>query len=533
MAVFALMVTTLGAGGEVAGWRWLEGDWAAEPCGWTTVIAQRAPTGRAVALSDMAGAVGCWRALVELGPTTAAAGLQIAAREAREGGYRLTLGRDGLTLRDAAGGVLWQDAYAPWAIYTPYALEAVVEPGRLRVQLLGWDRRTLISQSPWLEVAVAEGALALVTEDGPARFSDPERATEPLAPVVDNAPNMLRIERGEDAPWVVVGPGEWRWDSPARAVLRQVARIERSSAILRAPQPPEGLWRCRVKVDPGAGGAGLLFAADETVESGFIAWLGGQHGAGGLMLYRLPGDALWSSPQDTWHYDTEYELVAAIAAGQVSCRLLAADGTELAASPSFELRPEERVRVGRIGFMTWLGTASFWDFGLGEATAAPAERWRILAGEWEPEGEGAVVQRGDAPATALWLDRRAAQAAWRVDVLAEEGATAVALLFQVADDLSEGFVCRLADGASLETLDGRVLWRSDGVRLVPGRPYRLEGRVETDRVRARVLDANGAVLAESPACYVSDRNNSRLGVIGFRSDGGSARFADWAVDAAP
>ncbi len=474
------------------------------------------------------------RCLVEPAPGTTAAGLAF-------GGWQLTLGgapgEGGFALTDAAGKLVWSDPFVDWTPYTPYLLEAVVDGPRTRVQMLAWDRRTLLSQSDWLDAAPSEGELSFVTRGGPARFYAGERAAQPSSPLVADAPNKLRLIQSKDSDWRLVGPANWTWTTRERKVLRQASPVNRTTAVCRTLGGTEGTWRCRVKVNRGTGGSGLLLTADEALQNGFNCWLGGQHGNGGLMLYRLPGEALWSSPQGRWHYDTEYLLELTIGGGQVSCRQLAADGTTvLAASPKFDLRPAERGVRRSLGLMTWLGGAEFRAFSdqtavvAGPAATSPlGPDWAVTGGTWRPV-PGGVAQVGTEPATALWLKLQGAQATWRCDVTPGTGCRAVALVFQAEAQLKEGFLCRLGEQVRLESLDGRVLWRQEGVTLQAGRRYRLEGHVETDRVRLRVLDANGQVLAESSPCFISDRNNTRTGVIGVRTEGGPARFEGLAVE---
>jgi hypothetical protein len=55
----------------------------------------------------------------------------------------------------------------------------------------------------------------------------------------------------------------------------------------------------------------------------------------------------------------------------------------------------------------------------------------------------------------------------------------------------------------------------------------LEGKVATDRVSVRLLSADGqTVVSESPAVYVSDRNNTRQGRLGFATRGAGAAFSE-------
>mgnify|MGYP002682702911 CR=1 FL=1 len=87
----------------------------------------------------------------------------------------------------------------------------------------------------------------------------------------------------------------WRWHDDA------VAYRELIDKMLQFPKP----IIAAVNGPVVAGGAGLLFQVNDDLSKGFNAWLGGTFGAGSLMLYRQPMQALWSSPPDSWHYDED------------------------------------------------------------------------------------------------------------------------------------------------------------------------------------------------------------------------------------
>ncbi|MCX7597907.1 MAG: hypothetical protein N2512_03430, partial [Armatimonadetes bacterium] len=347
----------------------------------------------------------------------------------------------------------------------------------------------------------------------------------------------------EDSPWVVVGPGNWMWTDITRTRLRQYAVIERSSAILRQPTGPEGTWGCRVRVSPGAGGAGMLFLADAAAQTGFLAWLGGEWGNGALMLYRLPLDGLWSGAQGCWHYDTDYILRAEARGGQVRAQLFSADGALLQESPWAPMTEEERARQGYLGFMTWMGCAEFWGFpgaegaeeiAQGAAAAAPqvpaagdiGKGWFALGdGAWEWANDALRQTARPVHAIALCTDIRGGLGRWKCRVKLSQGATA-GLVFQASRDAKEGFAALLApDGFRLEDLSGRVLWRDDKVRYQADSEYLIEGEVLVDRVAARLRDAAGNVLSESPAVYVPASNNDRLGHLGVLSHSAPAQFS--------
>lgn len=555
--IAALLVFSLGASAQQhsvelvalggGSWQVIEGN---PPVAW-----QNSPEGASSAVPAMpASQGGVWRCLVEPGVLANRCGIWFAASPTLDSGFLLTLGETpgvgGLVLRNAAGEVLWQDKFAPWTFYTPYWLEGVVEPGRVRVQLLHWNGQTLLAQSDWLEAPGADpaaaGALAFFTESTVARFYRWARVDTPLSPIVPDSPTRMRLVSDDRSEWVIVGAGDWRWTSPERAAIRQGAGVERSTAVNTALGGAEGVWRSRVSVEPGAGGAGMIIQTDTALNTGFNVWLGGRHGAGGLMLYRVPLTSLWSSEQEKWFYDTEYILEGAIRDGKVSARLLSADGsTVIAESPAFDLAEEEKGRAGHIAFMTWKGKARFWDFSEdtradGAVAPQPAESatdlgpgWQVREGNWQWSDApgGPLEQTGaEGSATALNLEAKGARAVYRVSVTPGPSTQAVGLLFQVSADLTQGFeLVARREGLVLRTLEGRALYENRDFALPSDGAVVLEGIVVTDRVQVRALDSDGAEMLRSDYFYVSDRNNTREGVMGFRTENGPARFSDWSV----
>jgi len=350
------------------GWRAMgDGDWRIVDESPVVMWQGNREAATSAVLRDVPGHGNVWRCLVEPGPATTEAGIWFAAPRDLAGGFLLTLvGADeggGVALRDAAGRLLWEDEYARWTYYTPYLLEGIVEPDRIRVQVLRWDRETLVAQSDWIETDIAAGRfrhMALHTTDSSARFSHWERSKSPSSPIMIDSPTKLRVTSDEGSGWAIVGNGEWQWATGEGKVLCQTADVERSTALKTVSVGPERTWRCRVTVEPGTGGAGMAMLADRAAERGFLVWLGGRPGAGGLMLYRLPLETLWSGAQECWRYDTEYVLEGTVSDGVVAARLLGADGvTVIAASPAFNLTEEERTRSGYLGFQTWKGRARF------------------------------------------------------------------------------------------------------------------------------------------------------------------------------
>jgi len=543
-----------------------EDDWLIKGGNWTltrelqAVIRQRSDTTPAMAVScQLTPAHGVWRCWVEPGVGIHESGFVLLATPGLNRGLRCVLdgrsGTMGFALKRMNGDTLWEDKWAPWQLYEPHVLEAVVEPGRIRAQLFNWDAKTLVSQSPWIDLPEndtdQQGSFGLFTDRGPARFWRWEIAEQPLSPITPDAPNKRRLVQGDDSPWVLTGSGNWMWTSKDKRWLRQYAHAERAWAVNRELRGALTTWRARVKVSPGAGGAGFVFQADEDAENGFICWLGGRPGNGTLMLYCLT-KCLWSSPPAKWRYDTDYVLVAQTQEGRVQVCQYAADGTTVIAKSPWLKAPEEMTkRVGCFGFHTWKGRAQFADFGIGEATPMPAGKTvpavSTLGPDWITEGRGKwtwidkaktrIRQSASTDLTsALHLSTSGALGTWQCRIRIPKGTNAAGLIFQAARDSSTGFVCVLnkAPGQSplqLRDLSGRCLWEDPEGKWQYETEYILQGRVVVDRVGLRMLTADRkSVLAESVDVYVSDTNNDRRGSIGFMTEDGPAEFWDWDLD---
>lgn len=540
-----------------AGWSVVAGDGWRRAADSRSVLLQRSAKGKALAVNrDATGALGAWRCYVEPSLGATRCGIWFLADEALERGYTCELGpvgEVGFALRTADGEPLWSDVWAPWSPYEAYILEGIVEPGRVRAQLLRADGVTLVSQSDWVAAPPSEaersGGLAVFTEDTIARFWGAARSDAPLAEMTEDAPNRRRLAQGPESEWVVYGGGNWMWTDATRTRVRQYATRERAWALAMAPRPTVGTWRTSVRVSPGAGGAGMLVLADEAARGGFMCWLGGEFGAGCLMLYRNPGpgqigECLWRGQDGVWHYDEDLTIEADTAPGRIRVRLLSGDGTTLLSeSPWVEVSPDETAREGRIGFHTWLGSAEFWAFAGEAAPVAVTQRpenvlgggWVALGGgqwDWADDTRSRARQTGAAEsASCIATGIAGSRGLWRCTVVVQEGAQGAGLLFQANQDGTQGFLLLLADdGVAAYELARPTTprWENPAVRWAPGEAYVLEGLVQTDRVTVRVLDATqGRVLAESPALYVSSANNDRIGHLGFAARGGPAEFSDW------
>lgn len=536
----AVSLLSFGQSAQSAEWRLLRGEWA-RASEFGPVLIHRG-SGEGVALWEDSFTDGAFRCLVEPSLSLPECGLSLLAASDTGGGYRCGIGgaATGLWLAGPTGELLWQDATAPLAPYTAVWLEGVVEGNRVRVQILTGDGKELISQGPWVELdgPRSGSAAGVFSSGGPARFRSPVVAAEPLSPVVDDPPNLRRL--GNDPDWALLGGGLWMWAPGTRDRIQQMRPADRAWAIHLPTTGTHRVWRTWVRVQQGTGGAGMEFLVSPTRDSGLLCWLGGEWGNGCLMLYSVPLGELWQGPSATWHYDTDYLLEAETRAGEVRVRLCDATGQVLSESPWVTVADGTTERAGHIGFQTWIGLAEFWGFaGEGTGTAeveAPGTTtdvgmgWQAQAGQWSLEAGGALV----ATAEGVCVNRptEGAKGTWRVTVTGAGDAGRVSLLFQAAADLAEGFAVEL-DAAGVRLLDlaltGQPRWQATSVSLGTG-TLTLEGVVETDRVRIRVL-RDGQPLVESPTVYVSDRNNTRRGILGVQT-GGPATFSDWGYEPA-
>lgn len=497
----------------------------------------------------------CFRTWVEMSPSSYRAGMWIGRSENPVDWLMLVLdgqyeGR-GFALLDSAGSVLWEDPWVEWVSYTPYLLEAVFESGRVRVQMFGLDGPELLSQSDWIAIPVVDSPaqyFGFHTDRAIARFQGWEVAPDPVSPVVPDAPNRLRLVDDSASEWRIVGHGKWAWSSPERLRLRQSAAVERTSAVYLGHPQSEGVWRTVIRIGDHTGGAGLLYRTGESADQGFSAWLGGTPGAGALMLYTLsPVEALWTSEQNLWRYDTAYLLEARVEDGQTRARLLSEDGgVVIAESPAFPVPAGTPNGGTSTALQTWNGTAQFSPIQFEAVDSSPGtmpetsspllEGWSVLTGEWmlSEEDEGTTLRAVGAESPARVISEMIAgtKGTWTCTVTAEEGTRAIGLLFQADPNLDTGFLLRVTDSeVALNSLDGKSLWRQPLEVRMGGRTLVLEGIVATDRIRVRVTDNTGVAVAESSDCYVTDTNNDRTGYMGFECEGGIARFSNWTLDA--
>ncbi len=533
-------------------WTVASGDWrlAREIA---PIFHQRQTEGQAAVFRRWHDEGNVWRAYVKLAQGTEEAGLWVRDGRDQARGLRALIGQyspvGGFLVTGADGAVVWHDKYAPWQPYHFYVVELVFEDEQARVQMFEGDRKTLVSQSPWIPLETLDPAaweLGLFARDGSARFFAPQRADRPLSPIVDDPPNQRRLVADDDSPWLVVGPGNWMWTTSRHERLRQYADVERTWAFHREIRGSHRRWECRLRVDPGTQGAGILFQTNPERTQGFLAWLGGKYGAGSLMLYQYQPEvrARWSSGNDRWHYDTEYVLRGETRPGQARVQLFQADGTTAIADSSWiDVGDQHAAREGCLGFHVWSGRAEFWGFSettLTDPTVKPpaakdlvdlGNGWQALDGQWRwaDADRTRLRQESDSPnAMALQPGIQGSQGTWRCRLRLDDRTTA-GLVFQADRDRKEGFVGLVSAGQTrLETLQGSTLWEDTQSPIEPGQAYVLAGIVTSDRVAFRVLAADGTtVLVASPDIYVSEANNARPGHLGLTTRGTPAEFQGW------
>jgi len=547
MKLIAIIVCFLGVSAGVPasdGWRTVNGA-LEETREVTRMLLLRPQDGRADAVCEnIRGARGAWRCLAQpsLGVKQCGFWFQ-AARDLRRG-FRCEL-NGGFILKDADGKVLWADELASWSPYQAFVLEGIVEKGRVRVQMLQYDRRTLLSQSDWVSVPAEltehDGCLAVSTEKGVVRFREAERSETPLVALTDDAPNKRRLAQGSRSEWRVLGTGNWTWADAGRTRIRQQAQTERAWALNRAVHGSHRVWRCSVRVSPDAGGAGMLFQVDERSEGGFNCWLGGKPGAGSLILYRNGGPgkigkSLYSGKPGKWHFNEDLMLEGETKPGKVRARLLKTDGkTVISETPWITVPPEESNRAGFLAFHTWKGGAEFWGFADGTTTLAQPSSplgsgWMIVGdGDWQWVSDARTTLRQTAKAksaSCLTTAITGAKGTWRCLVTGENAG----LLFQANRELKEGFLCVLGrDTVRLFDLSqpDQLIWESTKFKRPKSGACLVEGIVATDRVSVRLLTLDGTVLAESSPVWISDTNNDRQGHLGFAARGGPAEFSAW------
>ena len=563
VCLFVPCLERLATGAEpVADWTPVTGKWRLDR-EIVPIICQDSETGSGLILSSSgAKLIGACRAVVKVSPDTAEAGLWLDADPHAVRGLQILLGRcsnvGGFLVRTAEGRTLWEDRFAPWSDYQPYVLEAVVEAGRLRVQMFEGTGEILISQSPWIVLGegecVAGGSMGLFTTQGRARFLGFQRDVEPLSELVADPPNKRRLQNDEGS-WDLQGDGRWMWTTAERQRVRQYAKCERSWAVFRDVTGTHRVWECRVRVDRDTGGTGMFFLYRNEDDKGFLAWLGGQFGDGALMLigYKPAPKTLWSSPQGRWHWDTEYVLRAETRQGQVRIQQLAADGvTVISDSNWVKVDGKSTNEPGYLGLHTWRGPAEFWAFTekstgaratSGESTTGSLGRaWLTLGdGEWkwaEPEQKRLVQVGSCRQAAALNIMKGRAQGTSSCFVRKSPAAKAAGVVFQADRSLTSGFLALMTDaGPRLESLSGKTLWQADQWAAGATGEYRLEGVVTTDRVAMRVYDGKdpSRLLLASPDIYVPESNNSRVGYSGVVARG-AAEFRrtgkDWCLVAA-
>jgi hypothetical protein len=416
------------------------------------------------------------------------------------------------------------------------------------VQLLVGSSKTVLSQSPWLTRGDVALAPALYARAGIARFGGGAHTDSPTSELLDFPPNLARIG-GADSGWTVTGGGHWRWADPAKSVAVQEAIVDRSFAFQSGRLMGPGTVRARIRIHPGAGGAGIVTQATEDLSRGISCWLGGTFGAGCLMLYTHTTAGLqqvWAGKPDQWHYDEDRVVECGTRDGNARVRLFAADGTTLLdESPWFAVERATSEGQGYLALQTWLGTAEFAGFpGAGEAAGAEGPALASALGEgWAEAGSPSAKWTAEPGRSALEIGADKGLSAvlppelagtvgrWSCKVTLAAGGRA-GLAIQTDPALAQGLLLLLDSAGSISLselgVEGSPFWETQ-CDIVPGTTYTIEMTRLTDVVSVRVLDSEGKAVAERDRCYVPARYNALEGRLGLAVARGTVTFGEWAL----
>lgn len=507
-----------------------------------------------------AGGAADTRAIEGLGPEASVLGGWLSlSRGASNAGVTLADGRtvgiglaEGFFVTEPAGAQYaapaWGDPACPLDPWQAYHIELIREAGRFRAQLLASDGRTPLSQSPWLTGELPLAGASLVCRGGVARFGDWAESGLPSCELLAFPPNEARLA-GKGSGWTITGGGSWRWTDASRTTVAQERVTERTFAFLSSAPTGPGLTRSHVRIEPGAGGAGIVVQSDESLSRGFFAWLGGTFGAGCLMLYDYGPGGLrerWAGAQDRWHYEEDLVVSIEVRPGEARVRLEDAAGALRDESPWIAVDPAQSAAEGLFALQTWLGKAQFAGFpgSSGEPVVAtdgaPASK---LGVGWVEAGAGAAelsaagaltLSAGEARHAALPPAIEGAIGTWSGTVRLEEGASA-GLAIQSDHALAQGLVVLLDAQAGRLTLreqgvEGPPIWET-AVALEADVPYGLHLERLTDVITVRLTNEAGEVLAERERCYIPVRYNELRGRLALVVERGTAHFAAWSLEA--
>ena len=304
-----------------------------------------------------------WECRVKVLPKTCGAGMLFATTPGdAKSGFNAwlggTYGNGALMLYQLGtpSKQLWSSGNGKWQYDTEYVLRAETQKGKVRVQQLAGDGKTVLNDSGWISAdpkwTDRPGCIGLQTWRGPAEFSGFSEGTR-VAATGSSGPAKAVDYLGKG--WRAVS-GNWKWGDSAQSALIQTAAHGRAIVLCDKLTAATGKWKCSVK--PGNGAAGLVFQASDDLKEGFVCLLRD----GRVYAQSLDGRTLWESEEMKIDAAKEYILEGNVIVDRITVRLLSSDGTVLAACPDVYVSDKNNDRVGKLGLITENGTAEFSDW---------------------------------------------------------------------------------------------------------------------------------------------------------------------------
>lgn len=345
-----------------------DGQWM-----WKTAKRQRvrqyAPCERSWAVCrDVVGTHRVWECRVQVDQGTGGTGMFFLYRNEDDKGYLAWLGGnfgDGSLMLigyQPAIKTLWSSPQGRWHWDTEYVLRAETREGEVRIQQLAADGATVIADSDWVKVNAEStnepGHLGLHTWRGQAEFWGFTRESTGVDAIVKHSTSNALGER-----WLTLGDGEWKWAGEQKTGLVQAQACRQAAALHTEKASSLGVSSCYVCKSPEAKAAGVVFQADRSLGSGFLALMTDD----GPRLETLGGKTLWQADKWTGHANGKYRLEGIVMTDRVAMRVY--DGKDssrvVAASPDVYVPESNNSRTGFSGVVA-RGPAEFWRWG---------ERW--------------------------------------------------------------------------------------------------------------------------------------------------------------
>ena len=344
-----------------------DGQWM-----WTTAKRQRVRQYAACERSwavcrDVAGTHRVWECRVRVDRGTSGTGMFFLYRNEDDKGYLAWLGGrygDGALMLvgyKPTVKTLWSSPQGRWHWDTEYLLRAETREGEIRIQQIEADGATVISDSNWIKVdsncTNRPGCLGFHTWRGPAEF---------WGFAGESTVAMTTSERSTAGAlgqsWLTLGDGEWTWADPQQKGLEQVGPCRQAAALNMEKGRTLGVSSCMVCKSPEAKAAGVVFQADRSLGSGFLALITDD----GPRLESLDGKTLWRADKWTFDANQEYRLEGVVMTDRVAMRVY--DGKDpsriLVASPDVYVPEANNSRVGYSGAIA-RGAAEFRRWGEG------------------------------------------------------------------------------------------------------------------------------------------------------------------------